>query len=108
LSEEAFFIVGLCNALEYGNIVLSNYLEGLMRLIAIFTAVMMVLACSVAFAEIKPCDELKGEIDAKLQAKGVANYTLEVVPSDQVKDQKVVGSCDGGKMKIVYSKEQAK
>jgi len=61
-----------------------------------------------AFAQIKPCDELKGEIDAKLQAKSVVNYTLEIVPADEVKDQKVVGSCDGGKKKIIYTKEKAK
>ena len=63
---------------------------------------------TLAFAQIKPCDELKGEIDAKLQAKSVANYTLEIVPTDEVKDQKVVGSCDGGKKKITYTKEKDK
>ncbi|HVO67740.1 MAG TPA: DUF1161 domain-containing protein, partial [Syntrophales bacterium] len=60
------------------------------------------------FAQIKPCNELKDEIDAKLEAKGVVNYTLEIVPADEVKDQKVVGSCDGGKQKITYKKEKAK
>ena len=63
---------------------------------------------TLAFAQIKPCDELKGEIDAKLQAKSVANYTLEIVPADEVKDQKVVGSCDGEKKKITYTKEKDK
>jgi hypothetical protein len=36
----------------------------------------------------------------------VTNYTLEIVPADQIKDQKVVGSCEGGKMKITYTKEK--
>jgi hypothetical protein len=58
-----------------------------------------------AIAQIKPCEELKSEIDAKLKDKGVTNYTLEIVPADQIKDQKVVGSCDGGKNKITYTKE---
>ena len=62
------------------------------------------LLCAPAVAQIKPCEELKREIDAKLKAKGVINYTLEIVPADQVKDQKVVGSCDGGKNKITYKK----
>jgi hypothetical protein len=53
----------------------------------------------------KQCEELKSEIDAKLQAKGVKNYTLEIVVNDQVKDGKVVGSCDGGTKKIVYGKK---
>ncbi len=76
-----------------------------------FTFVVVIIAlfiCATAFAQIKPCDELKDEIDAKLQAKGVINYTLEIVPADQVKEQKVVGSCDGGKKKITYTKEKPK
>ena len=63
------------------------------------------LLCVSGLAQTKPCEELKSEIEAKLQAKGVTNYTLEIVPTDQIKDQKVVGSCDGGKMKITYTKE---
>ena len=65
------------------------------------------LFCVPLFAAIKPCEELKSEIEAKLKDKGLANFTLEVVPADQVKDQKVVGSCDGGKNKITYAKEAA-
>jgi uncharacterized protein DUF1161 len=52
----------------------------------------------------KPCEELKTEIDAKLQAKGVKSYTLTVVPSDSVKDEKVVGTCEGGTKKITYQR----
>jgi len=52
----------------------------------------------------KPCDELKGEIDAKLEAKGVKNYTLEIVATDAVKDQTVVGSCEAGSKKIIYTR----
>jgi hypothetical protein len=56
-----------------------------------------------AYAQ-KPCEELKAEIDAKMQAKGVKGYTLDVVATDQVKDEKVVGSCEGGTKKIVYKR----
>lgn len=52
----------------------------------------------------KPCEELKAEIDAKIKANGVASYTLEIVGNDEVKDRKVVGSCDGGTRKIVYQR----
>jgi hypothetical protein len=55
----------------------------------------------------KPCDELKSEIDARLQAKDIRNYTLEIVANDAVKDQKVVGSCEGGSKKIVYMRNPA-
>jgi hypothetical protein len=53
------------------------------------------------------CADLKQEIEAKLTAKGVKGYTLEIVAADQVQDQKVVGSCEGGKKKITYTREQA-
>ena len=53
----------------------------------------------------KPCEELKSEIDAKLQAKGVESYTLGIVPNEDVKDDdKVIGSCDGGTKKITYKR----
>ena len=63
------------------------------------------LLCAPLGAQIKPCEELKSEIEAKLKDKGVTHYTLEIVPADQIKDQKVVGSCDGGKNKITYNKD---
>jgi len=69
------------------------------------TGLLMALTLlSTAAWAAKPCDELKGEIDAKLQAKGAKGYTLDVVATDAVKDQKVVGSCEGGTKKIVYAR----
>jgi hypothetical protein len=53
---------------------------------------------------IKPCEQLKAEIAAKLDAKGVKSYTLEIVANDAVGERKVVGSCDGGTRKIVYTR----
>ena len=52
----------------------------------------------------KSCEELKAEIDAKIKANGVPKYTLDIVPNAEVKDGKVIGSCDGGTHKIVYTK----
>ncbi len=54
-----------------------------------------------AFAK-KSCDELKSEIDAKLKAKGVVSFTLEIVENSTIKDEKIIGSCDGGSKKITY------
>ncbi|HTY02551.1 MAG TPA: DUF1161 domain-containing protein [Rhodocyclaceae bacterium] len=70
------------------------------KLVALLGACLIALP---AFAA-KDCEELKAEIAAKLDAKGVKNYQLEIVPVDAVKDQKVVGSCDGGKKKITYKR----
>ena len=44
-------------------------------------------------------------IAAKLDAKHVSGYTLDVVPADQAGDGKVIGSCEGGAKKIVYTKK---
>jgi hypothetical protein len=60
-----------------------------------------------AQAEAKKCDELKTEITAKLDAKGVTGYTLDVVAADDKSDAKVVGTCDGGSKKITYSRGAA-
>jgi hypothetical protein len=54
----------------------------------------------------KPCEELKTEIAAKIDAKGVKSYTLEIVANADVGDRTVVGSCDGGTKKIVYTRGQ--
>lgn len=56
----------------------------------------------------KPCEELKSEIAAKLDAKGVKSYTLDIVDKDkEVTEGKVVGTCGGGTKKIVYQRKTA-
>ncbi|MDB6062351.1 MAG: hypothetical protein JWM78_2454 [Verrucomicrobiaceae bacterium] len=73
-----------------------------MKNIAIVVATLAFVAAP-AFAA-KPCDELKTEIAAKLDAKGVVGYTLDIVDTAQIADQNVIGSCDGGTKKITYSR----
>ncbi|HEY8354807.1 MAG TPA: DUF1161 domain-containing protein [Methylophilaceae bacterium] len=53
-------------------------------------------------AAIKPCEELKEEIAAKIESKGVQSYTLKVVPIDADEPGRQVGTCDGGTKKIMY------
>jgi hypothetical protein len=62
-----------------------------------------ILLGSTAYAA-KSCEALKAEIEAILIAKGVRNFTLTIVPNDQVGIQKVVGSCEGGSKKIIYKR----
>lgn len=77
-----------------------------MRKGLLFLAVVLLAAAPVLAEEArKSCEDLKTEIAAKLDAKGVKGYTLTVVKTDEVKDAKVVGSCDGGTMKIVYERK---
>jgi hypothetical protein len=62
-----------------------------------------------ACAAIKSCEELKAEIVVKIDAAGVRSYVLEIVRNDEVEiatadTGEVVGSCEGGTKKIVYTK----
>ena len=67
-------------------------------------AVGLLSIAGTALAAGKPCDELKSEIAAKLDAKGVAHYSLDVVDKGAANDSKVVGSCEGGTKEIVYKR----
>jgi len=59
---------------------------------------------SLTWAQVKPCEELKAEIDAKIKKNGVAKFTLDIVEANAQADGKVVGTCDGGSKKIVYKR----
>lgn len=67
-------------------------------------AVLLVASVAVSAQAVKPCEELKAEIAKKMEANGVKSYTLEIAAKDKTTDGKVVGTCDGGKSKVVYSK----
>ena len=71
----------------------------------LFIAAALALAAASTFAAGKPCEELKTEIAAKLDAKNVTGYTLDIVDADKAGDAKVVGSCEGGAKKITYTKK---
>ncbi len=53
------------------------------------------------------CEDVKTAIAAKLDAKGVKNYTLEAVANADVGDKRVVGVCDGGTKKLAYARAVA-
>ena len=79
---------------------------------------------NVTIVETKPaparldCDALKARVDAKLQAKGVPVYTLEIIPADdstaavaasgvpaaKMNKGKEVGTCDGGTKRLMYTR----
>ncbi|WP_278929216.1 DUF1161 domain-containing protein [Pseudomonas qingdaonensis] len=64
---------------------------------------LMTLA-GTALAAGKPCEELKSEIAAKIDANGVPHYSLEIVDKGAATDGKVVGSGEGGTKDIVYKR----
>ena len=63
-----------------------------------------VTASGSLWAQAKPCEELKGEIEAKIKKNGVEKFTLDIVEADKQAEGKVVGTCDGGSKKIVYKR----
>ncbi|MCI5127735.1 MAG: DUF1161 domain-containing protein [Candidatus Electrothrix sp. AU1_5] len=80
-----------------------------MKLVILF--ILILSNFSQAYAAIKPCEELKAEIAVKLDAKGVKSYELIVVTNKkkeldtaEVRGE-IVGSCDGGLKKIIYTKK---
>ena len=60
-----------------------------------------------ALAAPKDCEELKQEIEIKIQANAVPSYTLEIVSKEEADKHDVamvVGTCDNGAKAIIYQK----
>lgn len=69
------------------------------------TALLIALLACVGQAQaVQSCEELKTKVTAKLDGKGVKGYTLAIVAADYSGDAKVVGSCEGGKKKLTYTR----
>jgi hypothetical protein len=79
---------------------------------------------SISVSAMASCADLKAQIDAKLQAKGVTSYSLDIVPAAQAAAApaassagtsdpaaapakaagKVVGTCEGDTKQIIYKR----
>ncbi|NWA04021.1 DUF1161 domain-containing protein [Pseudomonas gingeri] len=60
-----------------------------------------------ALAAPKDCQELKNEIEVKIQANAVPSYTLEIVSKEEAEKHDpamVVGTCENGTKAIIYQK----
>lgn len=72
------------------------------KIVKFFLVIIITLSFALTAQAAKNCDELVGEIKAKLDAKGVQNYELQIVDKNQQTDLKIVGTCGGGTKKITY------
>lgn len=67
-----------------------------------------VLLCGVtgAAGAAQSCEQLRERIDAKVRASGATHYTVTTVDADAAvgASAKVVGSCELGTKKIVYTR----
>lgn len=71
---------------------------------------LLALICAPTLAAANNCEALRAQIEAKIQAAGVSQFAVTVVPADAsasaVRGQ-VVGSCAQGANKIVYTRGDA-
>jgi hypothetical protein len=74
-----------------------------MKLLLVSALLAATLASAPAHAR-KDCEELKREIAANIDAKGVKAYTLDILASADESAATTVGSCNGGTQKIVYQR----
>ena len=75
-----------------------------MKTVLTLIAMALFLSAGSAWAR-KPCEELRQEIAAGLDAKGVRHYSLTVVAKDAEDARKTVGTCNGGSERIVYERQ---
>lgn len=64
------------------------------------------LACSAAagHAQGTSCEDIRAQIDAKVRASGVNDFSLAILDADAPSSGRVVGSCELGTKKIVYER----
>lgn len=74
-----------------------------MKTVLTLLAIALFLSTGNAWAR-KPCEELRQEIAAGLDAKGVKQYSLSIVAKDADDTRKTVGTCNGGSERIVYER----
>jgi hypothetical protein len=81
---------------------------------------LLLLVCMSTFSAsaMATCDEMKAQISSKLETKGIKEYTLEIRPiknekddpaapdknASKKKDGKVIGTCDDDRKEIVYKR----
>jgi len=73
----------------------------------LFILPFLLFAACAAHSE-SNCPAIQARIDAKIKASGVAGYTLQTVDAGAQVAGKVVGTCDLGTKKIVYTQGQSR
>jgi Protein of unknown function (DUF1161) len=60
------------------------------------------LACSAAVGQ--TCESIRSEIEQKIRATGTTDFSLATVPAESSAAGKLVGTCDRGAKKILYTR----
>ncbi len=70
-------------------------------------AILCSALATTVLAAPKDCEELRKEIEVKIQANAVPSYTLEIVSKEEADKHDVamvVGTCENGSKSIIYQK----
>lgn len=69
-----------------------------------------IICCALATSALaapKSCEELKNEIELKIQANSVPSYTLEIVTKEETDKHDaamIVGTCENGTKAVIYQR----
>ncbi|QJI43131.1 DUF1161 domain-containing protein [Pseudomonas sp. ADAK2] len=69
-----------------------------------------IICCALATSALaapKSCEELKNEIELKIQANSVPSYTLEIVTKEEADKHDaamIVGTCENGTKAVIYQR----
>jgi hypothetical protein len=66
----------------------------------VLTPLLLLFTCAASHGQ--TCESIQSQIDLKIKAAGVKNFTLKVADVGSETMGKVVGTCDRGSKKIVY------
>lgn len=72
-----------------------------LHLKSLFAVALLVLAGA---AHADNCEPIRAKIEAQIRDAGVARFSVTVVPNDTPVTGEVVGSCDNGQQKIIYTR----
>ncbi|QHS10205.1 DUF1161 domain-containing protein [Sinimarinibacterium sp. NLF-5-8] len=78
-------------------------------LMAVLSGLLLPLAAQATApqGQVLACAILKAQIAETLEAKGVRDYQLDVIPVAGVRaGHRVVGRCEGGQKRIIYRRGQ--
>jgi len=75
-----------------------------MKIVLTLSALALLAGSGNALAA-KDCEQLKTEVTAKAESHGAKNFSMDVMDRDADSGKKrVVGTCENGKKKIVYTR----
>lgn len=77
-----------------------------MKIVLTLIPALCVLITATAYAADlrKPCEELRTEIAAKIEAKGVKSYRIDIIDAAAASDLRTIGTCNGSSQRLVYQR----